>query len=72
MATYNDVETCVQMERRERAAARMAKAARVRDLHVMKAERYADRAWSLAVAAEGPYLPSGLWDQSGGTRPAAG
>jgi hypothetical protein len=68
--TNNDVEYCVRLERKERAAARMAKTARVRDLHVMKAERYADRAWSLAEAAEGPYVPSGLWDRSGVERQA--
>lgn len=71
MANYNDVETRVRLERKERAAARMAKTARVRDLHVMKAERYADRAWSLAENAKGPYVPSGLWNRSGETRESA-
>jgi len=66
-----EIETCKRLERKEREAARLATTLVDRDLHLMRAERHADRAWSLAEATDGPYLPSSLWDRLGPARHAA-
>ena len=72
MAANKEIETFMQLERKERAAARSARTSHERDLHLMKAERHADHAWSLGEAHDGPYVPSGLWDGIDRAVPAAG
>ena len=63
MRSINDeITDLLAAERREREAADHAKASEARDAHVMRAERYADRAWSLAEEDnECPHIPSGVW-----------
>lgn len=51
---------CIRREKEERAAARGAPIAAI-EAHIVMAERYADRAWSLSERFDLPYAPSGLW-----------
>jgi len=51
-----------ERERQERKAAEQAANDDERGIHIIRAERYADKAWSLSEAAEDlPHLVSGLW-----------
>jgi hypothetical protein len=47
MIGEEEIDFCQRREAEERAAAEASTHARVRDIHQMMAERYADRAWSL-------------------------
>jgi hypothetical protein len=57
----SEIEQLLDCERAERSAATHANDDESRDRHVMKAERCADRAWSLSEEDDLPYMPSGLW-----------
>lgn len=54
MIDDKEIAYCLQREARERAAADQAADAAIRDAHFMMAERYADRAWSLAEGNVSP------------------
>ena len=58
----DEIADLLTAERREREAADHAKASDARDNHLMRAEHYADRAWSLAENdVDCPPVPSGVW-----------
>lgn len=56
-----EIDRLLVREQEERAAASVATDAEARDRHFMRAERYADRVWSLQEAHDLPYRASGLW-----------
>ncbi|WP_019831355.1 hypothetical protein [Sphingomonas sp. PR090111-T3T-6A] len=56
-----EVRHFLTLEQKERRAASRASDSASRDRHVMAAERYADRAWSLNEQIDSPHWPSGLW-----------
>lgn len=56
-----EVRHFLALEQKERRAAHQAGDSASRDHHVMAAERYADRAWSLNERTDSPHWPSGLW-----------
>jgi hypothetical protein len=59
--TDAEVRHFLALEQQERQAANRAIDSASRDHHVMAAERYADRAWSLNEETDDPHWPSGLW-----------
>lgn len=56
-----EIDHCLRREREERDAACDTTDTMARDTHVMEAERFADRAWSLSEEGDAPFVPSGLW-----------
>jgi hypothetical protein len=56
-----EVRHFLALEQQERQAASRASDTATRDRHIMAAERYADRAWSLNEETDDPHWPSGLW-----------
>lgn len=61
VAAQQEIDRLLIVEQEERAAARLAADAQIRDRHFMRAERCADKAWSLQEAFDLPYRASGLW-----------
>jgi hypothetical protein len=58
----DEIARYVDAEQRERQLAEAASGAKAKDRHVMLAERYADRAWSLAEQqVDCDPVPSTLW-----------
>jgi len=57
-----ELEYCRMREAQERKAEAAGQCTYTREAHFEMAERYADRAWALEEAVDGPYQPSGLWD----------
>lgn len=62
----DEIARCVDAEARERQRAAAASGLATRDRHIMLAERYADRAWSLAEdETDLEPVPSTLWGSAG-------
>lgn len=60
-----EYDHCLQREREEREAARLARDVAISGVHTVMADRYADRAWSLSEEHDLPYVQSGLWKGDG-------
>jgi hypothetical protein len=56
-----ELEHCKAREAEERVASAASSDAGARDCHLVMAERYADRAWSISEAHDLPYIPSDIW-----------
>lgn len=61
LSPQQEIDRLVKLEQEARVAASHAPNADDRDDHFMRAERYADRVWSLQEAHDLPYRASGLW-----------
>lgn len=51
------------LEAHERKAAGFAKSTKLRDAHLMFAERFADQAWIAAERSGAGYIPNALWSE---------
>jgi hypothetical protein len=63
-----EVEHNLNRARAERNAAAAAIDPAVKEPHIVMAERYEDRAWSIAEEHDLDYVPSGLWRATAGAQ----